>query len=114
MILVLENILQAYVSKKQSSWEDYLHMVDFAYNNAKHSSTGYNPFILMYKFQPTSPITIRFPGLTHEAARDFLQDMQNMLHIAPHIIGSAQDRDPYYPDKHRSPRELLEGMMVYL
>ena len=90
-------------------------MVDFAYNNAKHSSTGYNRFILMYKFRrPTSPITIRFVGLTHEAARDFLQDMQNMLHIARHIIRSTQDRDAFYPDKHRSPRELLEGMMVYL
>ncbi len=38
---ILEDMLRAYVSKKQSSWEDYLPMVEFAYNSAKHSSTDF-------------------------------------------------------------------------
>ena len=51
---VLEDMLRAYVSKFQSNWKDYLSFLEFAYNSAKHVSTGYSPFMLMYGFQPKS------------------------------------------------------------
>ena len=60
---VLEDMLQAYVSKRQSNWENYLSILEFAYNSAKHVSTGYNPFMLMHGFQPRSPVTM---GLANE------------------------------------------------
>ena len=111
---ILEDMLRAYVSRKQSAWEDYLPMVEFAYNSAKHSSTGYSPFMLMYGFQPRSPVTVGYQGLTHEAARNFLQDMQETLQFARQSITSAQDRDRFYANRHRSPREFSEGTLVYL
>ena len=55
---VLEDVLRESVSKKQTSWEDYLPILEFAYNSAKHVSTNFSPFMLMYGFQPRSPITI--------------------------------------------------------
>ena len=55
---VLEDMLRAYVSKHQSNWEDYLPILEFAYNSAKHVTTGFSPFMLMYGFQPRSPISM--------------------------------------------------------
>ena len=48
---VLEDMLRAYVSKRQSNWEDYLPILEFAYNSSKHVTTGFSPFMLMYGFQ---------------------------------------------------------------
>ena len=31
--LVIEDMLRMYVIERPTRWEDYLHMVDFAYNN---------------------------------------------------------------------------------
>ena len=79
---VLEDMLRAYVSKKQTNWEDYLSILEFAYNSAKHVSTNFSPFMLMYGFQPRSPVTV---GLTTEKiqhVKDFLQDHMDMLKIA--------------------------------
>ena len=36
---VLEDMLIMYVKEKQGKWEDYLHLVDFAYNNHYQAST---------------------------------------------------------------------------
>ena len=60
---VLEDMLRAYVSKKQSDWESYLPIIEFAYNSAKHVSTGFSPFMLMYGFQPRSRVSV---GLANE------------------------------------------------
>lgn len=42
---ILEDMLRAYVLKRQTNWEEYLPIVGFAYNSAKHYSTGYSPFM---------------------------------------------------------------------
>ena len=59
---VLEDILCAYVSKRQSDWENYLPILEFAYNSAKHVTTGISPFMFMYGFQPGSPIMVGLPN----------------------------------------------------
>ena len=47
---VLKDMLCAYVSKKQSNWEEYLPHLEFSYNSSKHSATGFSPIMLMYGF----------------------------------------------------------------
>ena len=60
---ILEDMLRSYVTKKQSNWEEYLPLLEFAYNSSKHSATGFTPFMLMYGFQPRSPMAV---GLERE------------------------------------------------
>ena len=55
---VLEDMLQAYVSKKKTYWEDYLPILEFAHSSAQHVSTNFSPFMLMYSFQPRSHVMI--------------------------------------------------------
>ena len=79
---VLEDMLQAYVSKCQSNWEDYLSISEFAYNSVKHVSTGYSPFMLMYGFQPRSPVTVGLANEKIQQVKHFLEDHQELLRWA--------------------------------
>jgi hypothetical protein len=39
---VIEDMLRMYVMDKPSKWEDYLHLVEFAYNNGYLLAAGQN------------------------------------------------------------------------
>ena len=45
---VIEDMLRMYVMDQPSKWKDYLHLVEFAYNNGYHSSFKMSPFEAMY------------------------------------------------------------------
>ena len=79
---VLEDMLRAYVSKRQSNWEDYLPILEFAYNSAQHVTTGFSPFMLMYGFQPRTPVTVGLANEKIHQVKDFLQDHMDMLRQA--------------------------------
>ena len=97
---ILEDMLRAYVSKRQTNWEEYLPIAEFAYNSAKHSSTGYSPFMLMYGFQPRAPHAVGLHKEKVQAAKDFLEDMNDMLKFAQENIKKAQSRARAYADPH--------------
>ena len=54
---VLEYILCMYVMDKPPKWEDYLHLVEFAYKNGKQSSLGMSPFEALYGRKCKTPMT---------------------------------------------------------
>ena len=54
----IEEMLTAYVGKWQNDWNEWLGMVEFAYNNLVHSSSGFTPFYLCYGRHPVSPTTL--------------------------------------------------------
>jgi hypothetical protein len=45
---VIEDMLRIYVMDKPSRWEDYLHLVEFIYNNGYHASLKMSPFEALY------------------------------------------------------------------
>ena len=76
---MLEDMLRAYVTKKQCNWEDYPPHLEFAYNSSKHSATRFRPFMLMYGFQRRSPIVVGLEKEKLQSVKEFLEDMQSML-----------------------------------
>ena len=54
---VLEYILHMYVMDKPSKWEDYLHLVEFAYNNGQQASLGMSPYEDLYGRRCRTPVT---------------------------------------------------------
>ena len=54
----IEKMLQAYVGKRQTDWDERLGMVEFAYNNVVHSSTNFTHFFLRYGHHLVSPINM--------------------------------------------------------
>jgi hypothetical protein len=45
---VIEDMLRMYVMDKPSKWEDYLHLVEFTYNNGYQASLKMSPFESLY------------------------------------------------------------------
>ena len=45
---VLEDMLRMYVMEKPTKWEDYLHLVEFSYNNGQQASLGMSPYEALY------------------------------------------------------------------
>jgi transposase InsO family protein len=45
---VIEDMLRMYVMDKPSKWEDYLHLVEFYYNNGYQTSLKMSPFEALY------------------------------------------------------------------
>jgi hypothetical protein len=45
---VIEDMLRMYVMDKPSKWEDYLHLVEFVYNNGYQTSLKMSPFETLY------------------------------------------------------------------
>ena len=54
---VLEDMLHMYVMDNQAKWEEYLHLVEFSYNNGHHSSLGMPPYQALYGRPCRTPLS---------------------------------------------------------
>ena len=53
----LEDMVRMYVMDKPGKWEDYLHLVEFAYNNHFQASARLSPFEILYGQKCNTPIS---------------------------------------------------------
>ncbi|QRW27779.1 Retrotransposable element Tf2 protein [Rhizoctonia solani] len=66
----IEFYLRSYVAADHSDWSTWLPLVEYAYNNAKHSATGKTPFELVYGRNPVmnpSNVPANVPEANHVA-----------------------------------------------
>jgi hypothetical protein len=54
---IIEDILRMYVMDKPSKWEDYLHLVEFSYNNGYQTSLKMSPFEALYGRKCNMPMS---------------------------------------------------------
>ena len=54
---ILEDMLRMYVMDRQNKWEEFLYLVEFAYNNGYHSSIGMAPFQALYGRPCRTPLS---------------------------------------------------------
>lgn len=84
-------MLCAYVSKWKTNWEEYLPILELAYNSSKHLAMGYSPFMLMYGFQPQAPMDVGLKKEKLGKVKDFLQNFNEILKIAKANVRRAID-----------------------
>ena len=53
---IVEDMLRMYVRMKPTKWEEYLHLVEFAYNNGYQTMTKMSPFEVLYDRKCTTSI----------------------------------------------------------
>lgn len=82
---ILEDMLRAYVSERQTYWDTYLLDLEFTYNNRSHLVTGSSLFKMNHSFPPMDLGTIGIPTHCPNMA-DFLTKMQQMLQIVKQKI----------------------------
>lgn len=90
-----------YVMDQQSRWEEYLFLVEFAYNNGYHSSIGMLPFLALYGHPCCTPLS--WDRLEDRVCLgpDFLCEMEQQVEQIPGHLVAAQDRQKKYVDAHR-------------
>jgi hypothetical protein len=64
---VIEDMLRMYVMDKPSKWEDYLHLVEFSYNNGYQASLKMSPFEALYGRKCNMPVSWDNPTWIEEA-----------------------------------------------
>ena len=55
-IQTLEDMLRTCVINLKGSWDNYLSLIEFAYNNNYHASIGMPPFKALYERRCRSPL----------------------------------------------------------
>ena len=54
----LGNLLRSLVGDHLKSWDQKLYQAEFAYNRSVNRSTGFNPFYVVYGYNPRSPLDL--------------------------------------------------------
>jgi hypothetical protein len=114
---IIEDMLRAYVNSKQNDWDQYLTIIELAYNNSKQNSTGFSPFYLNYGQHPSLPLSVAIPKdvvQNNATAEEMLEQLFSNLKIAENNIARAQERQEYYTNLHRQHVQYNVGDKVLL
>ncbi|MCO5601508.1 hypothetical protein L7F22_055629 [Adiantum nelumboides] len=95
-----------------ASWEEYLPLVEFAYNNAPHSVNGMTPFQAAYGHTPLVPTNF---VLQHKVALadQLVQEMQDILVQVRDKLVHVQQKYQKQANKHRRHAEFNEGIKAF-
>ena len=90
---MLEDMLRMYVMDKPTKWEDYLHLVEFSYNNGQQASLGMSPYEALYGRRCRTPVTWVNPVNKVVIGPKFLKEMeQEVVKIKKNLRASRTDR----------------------
>eukprot|EP00253_Pinus_taeda_P019597 PITA_19597 len=111
---VVEDMLRAYVMQKPMLWEEYLHLVEFAYNNGYHTSTQMSPFEDLYGRKCCTPSNWGGPEDRLSLGPDMLTEMEDMVKKVRANLKAAQDKQKNFVDRKRRFKEYLVGDHVFI
>jgi hypothetical protein len=110
---VIEDMLRMYVMDKPSKWEDYLHLVEFSYNNGHQASLKMSPFEALYGRKCNTPISWDNPADRAVVGPELLREMEEKMSKIKKNLKAAQDRKKSYADKGRIHREFVLVIMCF-
>ncbi|GKB94212.1 putative reverse transcriptase domain-containing protein [Tanacetum coccineum] len=96
------------------SWDVYLPLVEFSYNNSYHSSVRCAPFEALYGRKCRSPIMWAEVGEGQLIGPELLQETTENISQIKDRLKAARDRQKSYADKRRKPLEFSVGDHVLL
>ncbi|XP_072074098.1 uncharacterized protein [Arachis hypogaea] len=113
-IQTLEGMLKACVLDQRGSWDRYMPLVEFAYNNSFHASIGMAPYEALYGRKCQSPRCLYESVEASVLGLDLVAETTEKIKNIRERILTAQSRQKSYADQRRKPLEFEVGEHVFL
>ena len=113
-IQTLEDMLRACSMEWQGNWDDYLALIEFAYNNSYHASIGMAPYEALYGRLCRSPLCWAEVGEKRFVGPQAIQDCTDKIEVIKKRLQAAQNRQKAYADHRRRELTFEEGDHVFL
>lgn len=113
-IRTLEDLLRMCVLDWSGTWEQYLPLVEFSYNNSYHASIGMSPYEALYGRPCRTPLCWAEVGERHMLGPDVVDETTEKIKIVRENMKKAQDRQKKYADQNRREVIFQVGDWVYL
>ena len=103
-----------YVMNMPKKPEDYLHLVEFSYNNNYQASLKMSPFEVLYGRRHKVPLSWGYMEDRMALGPDMLAQMEEMVRQINQNLKAAQDRQKSYADRKQTSKEYRVGEHVFL
>ncbi|GJR96413.1 putative nucleotidyltransferase, ribonuclease H [Tanacetum coccineum] len=113
-IQTLEDMLRACALEWTGSWDEYLCLVEFAYNNSWHASIKAAPFELLYGRKCRAPICWDEVGERLIEGPELIEITNEKVVVAKEKLKEARSRQKSYADNHRRGLEFQVEDRIFL
>ncbi|KAJ9545458.1 hypothetical protein OSB04_025165 [Centaurea solstitialis] len=113
-IQTLEDMLRACVLDFGGSWDTYLPLAEFSYNNSFHASIGMPPYEMLYGRRCRTSVCWGEVGQRELGSTEIVQKTTESIELIRERLKTAQSRQKSYADKRRSDLEFSVGDKVLL
>ena len=103
-----------YVKDQPGKWEDYLHLVEFSYNNNYQTSARFSPFEILYGRKCNTLISWSNPVDRLVLGPELLKEMEEIVKQVQGNLKEARDRQKSQADLKRTPKEFQVGEHVFI
>nr|GEY67894.1 putative nucleotidyltransferase, ribonuclease H [Tanacetum cinerariifolium] len=113
-IQTLEDMLRSCALEWTGNWDDYICLVQFAYNNSWHASIKCAPFKMLYGRKCRAPICWDQVGECVIEGPEMIEVTNKKVVVAKEKLKEARTRQKSYANKHRKSLEFQPGDHVFL
>ena len=113
-IQTLEDMLRVCVLEFKGSWDRYLPLMDFAYNNSYQSNIEMAPYEALHGRKCRTPLCWDEVGERKWLGPEIIQVMTDNVKVIKDRLKIAQDRQKSYVDSQRRYLEFQFGEQVFL
>ncbi|KAG8473004.1 hypothetical protein CXB51_034923 [Gossypium anomalum] len=114
VIQILEDMLRCCVLEFQGSWERYLPLVEFAYNNSYQTSLKMAPYEALYGRKCLTPLYWTELKENQIYGVDLVKETEEKVKVIRDCLKAASDRQKLYADLKRKEIEYQVGDKVFL
>ncbi|KAJ9545001.1 hypothetical protein OSB04_024708 [Centaurea solstitialis] len=111
-IQTLEDMLRACVLDFGGSWDTYLPLAEFSYNNSFHASIGMPPYEMLYGRRCRTPICWGEVGQRELGSTEIVQKTTESIDMIHERLRTAQSRQKSYANWRRSDLEFQVGVTL--
>ena len=114
VIQVLEDILRSCVIDYKGSWDRYIPLVEFVYNNSFQSSIGMAPYEPLYGRKCRTPMCWTELSEKKVISPNLIQETEEKVKMIREILKVAMDRQKSYANLKRKEIQHKIGEKVFL